>query len=249
MKINGRYTTKRTITEHISLQVPQQRIVDFCAKNEYGDWYKNEPKDRPKLLNASDVEILLTYNAELRGLANYYCLADDVKRKLRKLFYLAEYSLVKTLANKHKTKQKTIYKRLKMGNELILRYDVNGGEKEIKLFKSKHMTKKPKSWNIDQIANTLYLRGLDSELVRRMNANECEYCGRTDLPIQIHHVGKLKEIRSNKDLKKWQKVIIARNRKTILLCSGTLDSCHYLLHRGKLPDNRFNHPWTSTKWT
>jgi len=128
MKINGRYTTKRTVTEHISLQVPQQRVIDFCAKNEYGDWYKNEPKDRPKLLNASDVEILLTYNAELRGLANYYCLADDVKGKLSKLIYLAEYSLVKTLANKHKTKQKIINKRLKKGNELILRYDVNGGD-------------------------------------------------------------------------------------------------------------------------
>jgi RNA-directed DNA polymerase len=249
MKINGRYTTKRTITEHISLHVPQQRIIDFCAKNEYGDWYKNEPKDKPKLLNASDVEILYTYNAELSGLANYYCLADDVKRKLSKLFYLAEYSLVKTLANKHKAKQTTIHQRLKKGNELILKYDVNGREKEITLFKLKHMTKKPKSWDVDQIANTLYLRGSDSELVRRMSANECEYCGRTDLPIQIHHVGKLKDIRSNKHLEKWQKVMVARNRKTIFLCSGTKDSCHYLLHRGKLPDKRFNHPWTCTKWT
>ena len=64
-----------------------------------------KPTHRPEILNASDAEIILTYNAELRGLANYYCLASDVKQKLSKLEYMVHYSLLKTFANKHKTKK------------------------------------------------------------------------------------------------------------------------------------------------
>ncbi|MHD0335564.1 group II intron reverse transcriptase/maturase (plasmid) [Escherichia coli] len=43
--------------------------------------------------NLSEAEIVLTFNAEMRGLANYYSLALDMKYKLSKLYFIWQISL------------------------------------------------------------------------------------------------------------------------------------------------------------
>ncbi|RKU08604.1 hypothetical protein C6502_15405, partial [Candidatus Poribacteria bacterium] len=57
-------------------------------------------------------------------------------------------------------------------------------------------------------------------------------------PMEVHHVRKLKDLKNKPKLQNWEKVMIARSRKTLILCAGSRDSCHDLLHQGKLPDNR-----------
>lgn len=168
-------------------------------------------------------------------MANYYQLASDVKRKLNKLQYLGNYSLIKTLAAKHKVKKSAILKRLKQGNELNYRYKTTKGEKTISVFQLKHLRKTPTSWEMDEIPNLFYLTASKSELVRRLNAKECEYCTCSYPSRQVHHVRKLKDLKKKPNFKLWQKVMIARNRKTMILCN----ECHKLLHAGKLPDTRF----------
>ena len=247
VKRGKQYMTMRTVTESIRLGVPIHKVKNFCKKYHYGDWQSNKPHHRAELLNSSEVEIIETYNAELRGLSNYYSIADDVKGKLNRLQYLLQYSLFKTLAGKSKSKITRIIGKLKQGNEYIHRHKVNGEWKSLKVFQLKHMEKAPKNWNNDVIPNTLYLTANQSELVRRIEAGICEYCGRGDRPVDVHHVRKLKDLKKKSNLQLWAKVMIARNRKTIILCKGSKDSCHYLLHAGKLPDNRFNHEWGATK--
>ena len=237
VKVKGRYTTRRTTSGSIRLSVPQHKVIQFCKKYDYGDWQENEPLHRQVLTDVSDLEIIETYNAELRGLANYYELARDVKKDLAKLQYLSQYSLFKTLAAKHKSKLTVVVSKLKRGNEYIHRYRFKEDWKEIKVFQLKHMMK-PKG-EINTIPNTLSLTAPHSELVRRMEAEECEYCGRTDLPLESHLVRKLKDLKSRPNLKQWQIAMITRNRKTLMLCSGTPDSCHILLHLGKLPSKRY----------
>ena len=237
MKVRGRYTTRRTINGSILLSVPQHKVMQSCKKYGYGDWQKNTPLHRTKLINASDVEIIETYNAELRGLANYYALARDVKSDMTKLKYLSQYSLFKTLAVKNNSKLTTITKKLKRGNEYIHRYRFKEDWKEIKVFQLKHMAK-PKG-EVDELPNTFHLASPRSELIHRMEAEECEYCGRIDLPVEVHHVQKLKDLKSKPNLEMWQEVMIARHRKTLILCAGAPDSCHILLHQGKLPDKRY----------
>ena len=210
--------------------VPTRKVTEFCNKYRYGDWYRCKPLHRKELTDSSDVEIIETYNSELRGLANYYSLAYDVKAKLSRLQYLSNYSLIKTLANKHKTKMSSILKQLRQGNEWIHKYRIGSENCEVKIFRLRHMNKSRKQWKIDMIPNTHYLTSARSELVKRMNAGRCEYCDRDDLPTQVHHVKKLKDLRKKPNLEHWQEVMIARNRKTMILCSGTPDSCHILLH-------------------
>ena len=245
-KRGSRYITRRTTAAGIHLMVPSHKVIHFCHKYGYGDWYRTKPRHRAELLNGSDVEIISIYNAELRGLANYYQLADDVKRKLARLQYLSNYSLFKTLATKHKTKKTTILKRLRHRNEFLHRYKVGSSGKTIQVFQLKHMKKVAKTWEIDSIPNTLHLTAASSELIYRLNTGGCEYCGREDLKREVHHVRKLKDLKEKTNRKFWQQVMIARNRKTIILCT----ECHDLLHAGKLPDNRFNHSWgtSNTIW-
>ena len=236
VKVKGRYTKRRTISNRVALKVPEGKAQHFCQRYGYGDWQTNKPTHRPILNQSSDLEIISTYNAELRGLANYYCLANDVKVKLSKLEYLCNYSLFYTLAARHNTKKYKILSKLKRGNEYIHRYDVKGEQREIKVFRLKHIDRNPIIWNVDEEPNTLCLISLRSELVKRLNREICEYCGRNGLPLESHHVRKVKDLKNRPNLKKWEEVMIARNRKTLIICS----ECHDLLHAGKLPDSRYS---------
>jgi len=53
-------------------------------------------------VNAPLLDTLTVYNAEIRGLYNFYCLATDVSTKLGKFKFFHYYSLLKTIARKEK---------------------------------------------------------------------------------------------------------------------------------------------------
>ena len=88
---------------------------------------------------------------------------------------------------------------------------------------------------IDEVPNIPYLISPRNELVKRLNVKVCEYCEQSDVPLESHHVRKLKDLSNKPNLQKWEEVMIARNRKTLVIC----DKCHDLLHAGHLPDARY----------
>ena len=69
--------TRRTGTYQLSLLMPPDKTIAFAR--EYGNPNTWHGKPRSKLLNLSELEILLTYNAEVRGFLGYYSLADNLK--------------------------------------------------------------------------------------------------------------------------------------------------------------------------
>ena len=215
---SGRYVAMRTIRERVRLEVPDGKARQFCREYGYGDWQTMKPTHRPRLLHISDREIIIAYNTELRGLANYYLLADDMKSKLNKLEYLANYSLIKTLANKHKVRKSQILAWLNNGNEFIFKYRVKGEEHSITVFRLKHLNRNTEVWNVDEIPHIWHLTLARNELVKRLNRDKCEYCGAANVPTEVHHVRKLKDLKTKRNLLEWQKVMIARRRKTLVLC-------------------------------
>ncbi|KAB2486552.1 hypothetical protein, partial [Bacillus sp. 196mf] len=54
-----------------------------------------------------------------------------------------------------------------------------------------------------------------------------EWCKAEEGSMEVHHVRKLKNLKGKK---KWERQMIARNRKTMILCR----KCHRDLHNGKL---------------
>jgi Type II intron maturase len=76
----------------IGLRVPKAVITAKTAP-----YLKHgKPWHRPELMNLDDPEIISTYGAEYRGLAQYYLLAGNVSR-LHQPRWAAETSMLKTL--------------------------------------------------------------------------------------------------------------------------------------------------------
>lgn len=209
--------------------------MQYASKKGYGNMATFRPVSRPGLLQRSDSEILLLYNAEMHGLTNYYCLAQGYKKALGALIGLAQLSLFATLAHKHHSTIGKIASKMRLPNQQgygILAI-VNGKPKFYKLFRLKdHVLPKVHSGNIDNPSASPWLTLNHTELVQRLNANCCEYCGKVGGYMEIHHIRAMKDVRGKKSL--WQEMMSAMNRKTLVLCFD----CHRELHSRGLPDWR-----------
>jgi len=86
----------------------------------------------------------------------YYNLAGDMRAKLGKLQYLAQYSLLKTMSSQHQCRLSKTKSKLSRGNELIYRHKKGEHNQAIKVFQLKHMEKVPQ-YVEDEIPNTTFL--------------------------------------------------------------------------------------------
>jgi group II intron reverse transcriptase/maturase len=226
------YTLCRTVAKDVPRHVPREKVRTFCQHKGDGDWDRLCSSHKPGGLSRSDVEIIQAYNAERRGCAHYDSLATDVKQVLNRLEYLWKGSLWKTLANKHKTSLGAIAKQLKHGSDYVDRYRVNGGERQLKLYALKDLKPPSKLWAMVDVEPTIaQYTWSRTEIVQRLNAQRCEYCGQDEGYFAVHHVRKLKDLDGKE---RWQQVMAIMQRKTLVVCHV----CHELLHKGTLPDWR-----------
>ncbi len=182
----------------------------------------------PFLNHVSDAEITLHYSAEMRGIAQYYVRADNFSRARGRLRILWVQSYLHTMGNTHQTSVQKIATTLNRGDDLAVREK----DREVKLFQLKSVKRKATfESEVDKPPLVFKYTG-GSELLKRMDANKCEYCGKEKGYFEVHHVRQLADIKEGKQ--PWQKLMIARKRKTLVLCIG----CHDKLHAGTLPDRR-----------
>jgi group II intron reverse transcriptase/maturase len=228
---------KRTLSGAIKLEIPEKKIKEFALTNGYGNLDDFNIVHRAKLINNSELEILYTYNAELRGIANYYKLANNYHH-LDKLFYLAESSFIKTIANKRKSTSMKVASSMrthKQGVLCLIRKDKNGNEKLHQFVKLKDLPKpkgaiKVDSPEMDVLVNSVKYSGR-TEFEQRLLANKCEACGSTEGQMEVHHVRKLKDLKKKCNLTYLDRIMIERNRKTLVLCY----KCHHDHHEKQIP--------------
>lgn len=228
---------KRTLSGAIKLEIPEKKIRNFAKANGYGNLDNFKIIHRAKLINNSELEILHTYNAELRGIANYYKLANNYHH-IDKLFYLAESSFIKTIANKRRSTSMKVASSMrthKQGVLCLVRKDKQGNEKLHQFVKLKDLPKpkgaiKVDSPEIDTYVNMMKYSGR-TEFEKRLLANKCEACGTTEGQMEVHHIRKLKDLKKKSNLKYLDKIMIERNRKTIVLCF----KCHHDHHEKQIP--------------
>ena len=99
VKSNNRHTTTKSVSERFQLHIPKNRLQKFCLAKRYGNYQTVEARHKPEWNALSDAEIILAYNGELRGLANYYALAHDVKRDMGKLAFIWKQSLLNNVSS------------------------------------------------------------------------------------------------------------------------------------------------------
>lgn len=239
-KNHGQPIKKRTLSGAIKLEIPSKKIKDFALKNNYGNLDDFKITHRTKLINNSELEVLMTYNAELRGIANYYKLANNYHH-LDRLFYLAESSFIKTMANKRRStsgKVANSMRKHKQGVLCLVRYDKKGNEIPHQFVRLKDLPKskgaiKADSTQSDIIPNVHKYSGR-TEFEKRLLANQCEACGTKEGQMEVHHIRKLKDLKKKKNLKYLERIMIERNRKTLVLCYD----CHHKHHEKQVSINQ-----------
>lgn len=235
--VGGTRTLMRTISGSLQLHVPPTRLAKFCTDHGYGTYCANDIKGhtRPRLLQRSDAEIILTYNSEMRGIANYYALATGYKCALNKLIAKAQFSFYATMAQKYKTKTSKIMQKLRLPNGAGygVKVEINGKPITYKLFKlADHEPPKMANTKLDIKPTTDWYTLSRTELTQRLNANICEYCGKVGGYMEVHHIRSLKDVEKYKH--EWQRQMSRMFRKTLVLCRD----CHNELHSRGLPDWR-----------
>jgi hypothetical protein len=70
-----------------------------------------------------------------------------------------------------------------------------------------------------------------SEVVQRLLAEVCEWCGSEEGPFEVHHVRRLADLDRPGQREKplWVKRMASRHRKTLVTCLR----CHHDIHRDR----------------
>lgn len=213
----------RTLNGGVELLVPlNDKIRQFvftkgvAIQKEDGSMF---PVHRKYLVGLTDLEIVSVYNAELRGICNYYGMASNFC-KLHYFAYLMEYSCLKTLASKHKTSLSKIIDKFNDGTgKWGVPYETKLGNK--RRYFANYADCKGKGSATDYISNAAIVYGYAvNTLENRLKAKVCELCGTTESDhYEVHHINKLKNLKGKE---RWEIAMIAKHRKTLVVCRD----CH-----------------------
>ena len=187
---------------------------------------------RTDLYRCDDIVILMKYNAEIRGLYNYYSLARNASTLGNFASYM-KYSMFKTFASKYRTTVNKIKDRYFYKGKFCVEYETKKGPKKMFIFDGPFECKmKPfqsKTPWIEQVevmpAYKKYVRA--NSIVTRIKKRRCELCGEYTTEPEIHQVKKLKELKGETD---WEKKMLEIRRKTLIVCPD----CHKRIHADKL---------------
>ncbi len=218
---------QRTFNNSVELNVPlNDKIRQFLfskgivRQGKDGTFY---PVHRYVLESLTDLEIVTVYNAELRGICNYYSMASNF-RKLDYFAFLMEYSCIKTLAGKHKTTTSKIRSMYKDGQgKWAIPYQTKDGIKRCYFAKFRNCKASKNPTDCIKSPAVIFANSRNT-FENRLKAKCCELCGSTDSAYyEIHHVHKIKDLKGKAW---WEAAMIAKRRKTLVVCR----ECHYKIH-------------------
>lgn len=217
---NGR----RSVNGQIGFRVPKDVIQEKCQ--DYTE--QGKPVQRPEMLRDSIFTIISAYQAEYRGIVEYYRMAHNLSATMSRLKWDMERSLTKTLAAKEQIPVPQVYRRHK-ATLIVEGKPYKGLQVTIEREGKKPLTAQwggiPLLWNIKAILDDQpeHIWSTTSELEERLLADTCEYCGAYER-CQVHHIRALKDLhpQGRKPRPQWMVLMAARQRKTMVVCK----TCH-----------------------
>ena len=220
---------RRSVNGIIGLRVPQDAVRAKSAAY----MRDGKPIHLGARLHDSPYSIMEQYQAEFRGVVNYYRRATNLGA-LNHLRWVMETSLAKTLASKLKISVSQVFKRYKTTIQ------TDNGPRKVLMVKVDEPGKKPlvTYWGGVSLARDNTATLIDkhppilngrTELVQRLRANTCELCGST-VKVQVHHIRAMKDLRKKGRAERpaWVEMMARRRRKTLVVCA----SCHADIHAG-----------------
>ncbi len=232
IKDGSEITRSRNLARPV-FKVPTERMIEFVGKRGYGSYVENESTGRTTMQNLDEIEIIKQYNAELRGLVQYYKHAMNFKNVIGKVQWLWQYSLLKTFAAKHRSSVAGLFRskiiKVKLTKDYKKIWYIGFNDKDYDVFNIRDIeyinminVKPCESNDIEFI----WIVGNRSGAVQKLMADECELCGikGTETKIILHHPNQIRHISNN--IPKFERLKRMRNRKVIALCHN----CHMEIH-------------------
>ena len=213
---------KRVWYGKVFLYVPKEKWIKKVMENEAVQVKRDpvsgketwRPMPRKELMNRNDADIVSTFNSEIYGLYNFYRIAENVG-VLHKYYYMVRYSMLKTLAGKHRTYVSAIKKRYMRNGVLRIPYQTQKGLKYCEFY---HGGFKKHSDGYDNVSDILPVyKKYDRRftIVNRIKAGLCEICGASAEYVCMHHVRSLKSL---KGIDKFERKMLEIRRKSLALC-------------------------------
>ncbi len=159
-------------------------------------------------------DILAQYNAEIRGLYNYYSLAANVSKECASFAFIMKMSMFKTLGWKLNTSARKVRQKYQKDKDFVIPYNDAKGKQKYRVFYNEGFKKRNAQFDVDydKLPQTMYVPY--PSLVERLKDGRCELCGKEG-KVVMHHVRTLTKLRGNNE---WEKLMLKRHRKTLVVC-------------------------------
>jgi group II intron reverse transcriptase/maturase len=222
---------QRCINGSVGLRVPLSVRKEHCALY----MRAGKPIHLPQRMSDDAYSIVAQYQAEYRGVVQYYRLAYNL-HTLGFYKRVMELSLAKTLARKEKTTCQKVYRRYhatietKEGSYRVLRVKVEREPPKKPLVAySGGISLRWNKWATINDAPPRPIWSGRSEVVERLLAEQCELCGATE-KVEVHHIRHLAalEQKGRTERPEWERKMATRRRKTLVVCRR----CHEQIHSG-----------------
>ena len=166
-------------------------------------------------------DILAQYNAEIRGLYNYYSLAINVSKECASFAFIMKMSMLKTLGWKLNTSARKVRQKYQKDKDFVIQYNDAKGKQKYRVFYNEGFKKRNAQFDVDfdRLTQTMYVPY--PSLVERMKDGVCELCGKEG-KVVMHHVRTLTKLKGDNE---WEKLMLQRNRKTLVVC----EDCNSLI--------------------
>ena len=223
---------QRKVNGRIGLRVPANVIEQHCQA-----YMRNgKPAQRSFLIHDNDYSIVARYQLEYRGAVQYYLLAYNVHH-FGRLHRVMEMSLARTLAAKHKSTARKMRRQFKSAVETehgprvclkVIKQQDNDNRPLVAYFDGIPLKRQRQAVPVDQQPQRY--RSDRNELIKRLQADECEMCGST-VDVEVHHIRALRDlnVKGQREKPKWVQLMAARKRITLVVCR----TCHMDIHHGR----------------
>ena len=215
MKVYGKKVVLKVPIETIRKKLIDYGALEITKVNGKEKW---KSQSRGLLMNNDDLNILDTYNSEIRGFTNYYLIANN-SSQLNSFKYIMQYSMYKTFARKYSTSMRKIIARYRHDKDFAVFYENRKGEKRMRVFfnGSFKRVNNARETVSDNVPNFRFTAPKTS-MAGRLKKRRCELCKRED-SLVMHQVRKLKDLKGDE---LWKIKMRAMRRKSLAVCQSCL---------------------------
>ena len=212
---------KRSLYGRVRLYVPHEKWFGKLQEYKAFKIVKDmEGKERWKalhrgsLMNMPDVEIISKFNSEIRGIYNFYRLAENAT-VLNDFYWIMSGSLLKTFAAKYKSSITKIKRQYSRNGIFGVDYTNKAGNQRCEFYHDGF--RKDDTALLGQVDILPQYKRYErpNTLAARLKAGVCEYCGTKTDEIHMHHVKRLKDLTGKTE---FELLMMKERRKSLALC-------------------------------